>query len=92
MTVRQGKLHAQMKERVERGKEGNGRTRGPSRSGCRTRPQTTPSRPGQEPVVVSVEGYGVTRSRQVRADKASASEPLMTCRKRKVTSKPGGSR
>jgi len=30
--------------------------------------------------VVSVEGYGATRSRQVRSKKTNASEPLITCR------------
>jgi hypothetical protein len=40
-------------------------------------------------VVVSVAGKSRHRARQVWITKASASEPLMTCRKRRVTSKPG---
>ena len=34
-------------------------------------------------VVVSVGGKGAARSRQVRTMKTNASEPLMTCRKRR---------
>jgi hypothetical protein len=37
---------------------------------------------GQEPFVVSVEGKGAARSRQVRIGKTNASEPLTTRRKR----------
>ena len=64
----------------------------PSQSVGRDRLQTTSSCDGQEPFVVSVEGKGTARPCQVRIEKTNASEPLMMCRKRKVTPKPGGSR
>jgi hypothetical protein len=41
-------------------------------------------------MVVSVEGKGATRSRQVWIRKTNASEPLMTCRKRRNGVKTGG--
>jgi hypothetical protein len=55
---------------------------GPSDSDCRIRVQTTVSCFGPMAEVVSVtEKAGDTR--QVRAGKTNASEPLMTCRKRR---------
>ena len=55
---------------------------GPSDPGCRIRVQTTTSCSGPTAGVVSVaEKAGVTR--QVCAGKTNASEPLMTCRKRR---------
>ena len=55
---------------------------GPSDSGCRIRVQTTASCSGSTVGMVSVaEKAGVTR--QVCAGKKNASEPLMTCRKRR---------
>jgi hypothetical protein len=62
---------------------------GLSRSGCRTRPQTTGVLRRSRAVVVSDPGKGATRSRQVRTGKTSESEPSMTCRKRMLGSKPG---
>jgi len=54
---------------------------GPSDPDCRIRVQTTASCSGTMARVVSVaEKAGITR--QVRAGKTNASEPLMTCRKR----------
>ena len=54
---------------------------GPSDPDCRIRVQTTASCAGITVGVVSVaEKAGITR--QVRAGKTNASEPLMTCRKR----------
>ena len=53
---------------------------GPSDSDCRVRVQTTNSGAGPMAGVVSVVGKG-ERTRQVRAGKTNASEPLMTCRK-----------
>jgi hypothetical protein len=41
-------------------------------------------------VVVSVEEKARARARQVGIRKASESDPLMTCRNKKTTSKPGG--
>jgi hypothetical protein len=54
---------------------------GLSRSGCRTGPQTAGMLRWSRATVVSDPGNGATRSRQVRAGKANASEPPMTCRK-----------
>ena len=53
---------------------------GPSKSACRSRFQTASSCAGQEPDVVSVDGNGGARLRQVRVKETNASEPLMTCR------------
>ena len=53
---------------------------GPSKSACRSRLQTAPSCAGKEPVVVSLDGKGGARLRQVRVKETNASEPLMTCR------------
>jgi len=44
---------------------------------------------GSRARVVSVEGYGAARPRQVKAMKTNASEPLMTCRKRRDGVKTG---
>jgi hypothetical protein len=41
-------------------------------------------------MVVSVKEKGAARSRQVRTTKTNASEPLMTCRKRRNDVKTGG--
>ena len=58
--------------------------------GGRTRPQTSPSCGGQEPLWEASGAKGVTRSRQVGSAKSNASEPSMTCRKRiSLMSKPG---
>src|SRR5215469_822085 len=64
----------------------------PSQSVGRDRLQTTTSCDGQEQFVVSVVGKGTVRPCQIGIVKMNASEPLMMCRKRKVMSKPGGSR
>jgi hypothetical protein len=59
---------------------------GPSGSDCRIRVQTTVSCFGPMAEVVSVtEKAGDTR--QVRAGKTNASEPLMTCRKHRDVAK-----
>ncbi|HET6567289.1 MAG TPA: reverse transcriptase domain-containing protein [Rhodothermales bacterium] len=55
---------------------------GPSGSGCRTRAQTTGCCSGPMAGVVS-ETEKAGRTRQVCAVKTNASEPLMTCRKRR---------
>jgi hypothetical protein len=55
---------------------------GPSRPGDRVRSQTTGSCLGPMARVVSVPGKGGT-TRQVQAEKANESEPLMKCRKRR---------
>jgi RNA-directed DNA polymerase len=52
--------HSDLLRNVSEKERRRPRTCGPSRSGCRTRPQTTTSCPGQEPAVVSIDGYGVT--------------------------------
>lgn len=59
---------------------------GPSDSDCRIRVQTTASCSGPMAGVVSVaEKAGITR--QVCAGKTNASEPLLTCRKRRDVAK-----
>src|SRR5262249_5669200 len=55
---------------------------GPSGSDCRIRVQTTASCFGPMAEVVSV-AEKAGRTRQVGAGKTNASEPLMTCRKRR---------
>ena len=62
---------------------------GPSKPACRSRLQTTPKLLRSRAVVGSVEGKGAARPRQVRIVKTNASEPLMTCRKRRNDVKTG---
>jgi hypothetical protein len=62
-----------------------------SRSGCRTGLQTTEEPLRSRVAAGSVLGKGVTRARQVRSEKANASEPLMKCRKAAWVSKSGRS-
>jgi hypothetical protein len=63
---------------------------GPSKPVYRHRLQTTSSRVGKEPNVVSVEEKASRRRCQVRIKESSASEPLMMCRKRRDDVKTGG--
>jgi len=53
---------------------------GPPRTGCRTSSQTTRRCVGIRSQVVNGPGKGEAGPRQVRARKANASEPLMSCR------------
>ena len=53
---------------------------GPPRTGCRTSSQTTRRCVGIRSQVVNGSGKGGEKLRQVRARKANASEPLMSCR------------
>jgi len=54
---------------------------GPPGTGCRTSSQTTRRCVGIRSQVVNGPGKGGEKLRQVRARKANASEPLMSCRK-----------
>jgi hypothetical protein len=54
---------------------------GPSKSACKSRLQTTSSCWRQRASVVSVDGKGEARLRQVWIEETNASEPLMKCRK-----------
>jgi retron-type reverse transcriptase len=65
---------------------------GPSQPACRGRLQTTLSCGSQELPWCALRKRHDIRSCQVRIRKTNASEPLMMCRKRNLTSKPGGSR
>src|SRR5437867_7895860 len=61
---------------------------GPSGSGDRVRSQTAGGCSGPMTWVVSAHGNGGT-TRQVRAGKANASEPLMTCRNSRDVTETG---
>jgi hypothetical protein len=82
-----GEAARKMKEREPERREAA--TRGPSESACRSRLQTAVSCAGQEPGWCASREKARHGSRQVRAGKTSAIEPLMKCRKHEVTSKPG---
>ena len=84
-----GEAARKMKEREHEWREDS--TRGPSEPACRSRLQTAVSCSGQEPGWCASLEKARHRSRQVWAGKTSAIEPLMKCRKRRVTSKPGRS-
>ena len=57
-------------------------------SACRRRHQTATSCWGDSALVVSVDGKGVARPRQVRFVESNESEPLMKCRDDQTASKP----